>query len=45
MRDTERERQRHRQKKKQALYREPNVRHDPDTLGSCPELKADPLNR
>ena len=37
----ERERQTHRQKEKQAPCREPNVRLDPSTLGSCPEPKAD----
>ena len=39
MRDTER--QRHRQREKQAPCREPNARLDPRTLGSCPEPKAD----
>ena len=39
MRD--RERQRPRQKEKQAPCREPNVGLDPGTLGSCPEPKAD----
>ena len=38
MRDTER--QRHRQKEKQAPCREPDVGLDPRTWGSCPELKA-----
>ena len=44
MRDTES--QKHRQREKQALCREPDVGLDPRTLGSCPELKADaqPLN-
>ena len=41
MRDTERERQRHRQMEKQAPCREPNVGLDPGTPGSHPELKAD----
>ena len=39
--ETYRERQRHRQRKKQALYGEPSVRLDPRTLGSWPEPKAD----
>ena len=39
MRDTER--QRHRQREKQALRREPDSGLDPRTLGSRPELKAD----
>ena len=38
MRDTER--QRHRQREKQALCREPDAELDPRTLGSQPELKA-----
>ena len=38
MRDTER--QRHRQREKQALCREPDVRLDPESPGSHPELKA-----
>ena len=41
MRGTERERQRHRQGKKQAPCREPDVGLDPRTLGSHPESKAD----
>ena len=41
MRDTEGERQRHRQKEKQAPCREPDVGLDPRTAGSHPELKAD----
>ena len=41
MRDTERDRQRHRQRKKWAPCRKPNVGLDPGTLGSCPEPKAD----
>ena len=41
MRDTERERQRHRQREMQAPHREPDVRLDPRTPGSQPELKAD----
>ena len=40
MRDTHRERQRHRQREKQAPCREPDVGLDPETLGSCPGLKA-----
>ena len=39
MRDTER--QRHRQREKQAPHREPNGELDCRTLGSCPEPKAD----
>ena len=38
MRDTER--QRHRQREKQAPCRETNVGPDPGTPGSCPGLKA-----
>ena len=41
MRDTER-RQRHRQREKQAPCREPDIGLNPRTLGSRPELKADP---
>ena len=41
MRDTERGRQRHRQREKQAPCREPDVGLDPLTLGSRPEPKAD----
>ena len=41
MRETHRERQRHRQWEKQAPCREPNVGLDPGTPGSRPELKAD----
>ena len=44
MRDTERERQRHTQRKKQARSREPDVGLNPATLGSLPEPKADALN-
>ena len=46
MRDTERERQKHRQREKQAPYRKPHVGLDPGTTGSCPGLKAGtkPLN-
>ena len=47
MRDTEREGgggQRHRQRKKQAPCREPDVELDPWSSGSCPGLKA-ALNR
>ena len=40
MRDTKRERQRHRQRE-QAPCREPNVGFDPRTPGSHPEPKAD----
>ena len=40
VRDTER-RQRHRQREKQAPWREPDVELDPGTPGSHPELKAD----
>ena len=39
MRDTERER--HRQREKQVLYREPDVGLNPRTPGSRPERKAD----
>ena len=39
MRDTQR--QRHRQREKQALCGEPDVGLDPGTLGSQPEPKAD----
>ena len=39
MRDTER--QRHRQREKQAPYGGPDVGLNPGTPGSCPELKAD----
>ena len=41
MRDTQRERQRHRQKEKQALCREPYAGLHLETLGSCSEPKAD----
>ena len=41
MRDTERETQRHRQRKKQAPCREPDVGLNPGTPGSRPEPKAD----
>ena len=46
MTDTGRKRQRHRQGEKQAPYSESDVRLDPGTPGSRPELKADvqPLN-
>ena len=40
MSDTEGERQRHRQREKQAPCREPNVGLDPRTPGSRPGLKA-----
>ena len=39
MRDTER--QRHRQRERQALCEEPDVGLDPRTPRSCPEPKAD----
>ena len=41
MRDTQKERQRHRQREKQALYGEPDTGLDPRTPGSQPEPKAD----
>ena len=41
MRDTERERQRHSQREKQAPCGAPDVGLDPRTLGSCPEPKTD----
>ena len=43
MRDThtQTERQRYRQREKQAPCKEPDVGLDPGTLGSCPRLKAD----
>ena len=41
MRDTEKERQSHRQREKQAPCREPNIGLDPRTLGSQSEPKAD----
>ena len=41
MRDTQRERQRHRQREKWAPCREPNVGMDPGTPGSSPRPKAD----
>ena len=41
---SERERQKHRQREKQAPCREPNVELDPRSPGSCPGLKA-ALNR
>ena len=45
MRDTERVRQRHRQREKQAPWREPDMGLDPETPGSCPGLKgAKPLS-
>ena len=37
----ETERQRHRQREKQASCGEPDVGLNPGTPGSCPELKAD----
>ena len=36
-----RERQRHKQREKQALCGESNVELDPGTRGSCPEPRAD----
>ena len=46
MRDTQRERKKHRQREKQASCREPDVGHDSGTPGSCPEPKtgAKPLS-
>ena len=41
MRDTERERQRHKKREKEAPCREPDARLCPGTPGSCPEPKAD----
>ena len=41
MRDTQKERQRHRQGEMQAPYEEPDVGLHPRTLGSWPEPKAD----
>ena len=41
MRNTEREKQRHRQREKQAPCREPDVGLDPGTPGSCSEPKPD----
>ena len=41
MRDTHRERQRHRQREKQAPCGDPDAGLDPRTPGSRPELKAD----
>ena len=41
MRDTERERRRHRQKEKQAPCRKPDVGLNPGTPGSRPGPKAD----
>ena len=41
MRDTERERQTHGQREKQAPCREPDMGLDPGTPGSRPGLKAD----
>ena len=41
MRGTERERQIHRQREKQAPCREPDMGLHPRTPGSCPEPKAD----
>ena len=44
MRDTHTERQRHRQREKQAPCREPDVGLNPGSPGSCPRLEA-ALNR
>ena len=41
MRDMKRERQRHRQREKQAPCRKCDMRLDPGTPGSCTEPKAD----
>ena len=41
MKDTHTQRQRHRQKEKQASHRKPDVGLDPGTLGSRPEPKVD----
>ena len=41
MKDTEKEGQRYRQRKKQTPCGEPSVGLNPRTLGSCPEPKAD----
>ena len=41
MRKTQSERQRYRQREKQAPCREPDAGLDPRTPGSCPEPKAD----
>ena len=41
MSDTEKERQGHRQREKQALHKEPDVGLEPGTQGSRPEPKAD----
>ena len=41
MRDTEKESQRHRQREKQAPYREPDEGIHPEAPGSRPETKAD----
>ena len=41
MREREGERQRHRQREKQALCREPDAGLDPGTPGSHPEPKGD----
>ena len=41
IRDTHRERQRHRQREKQVPWREPNVGLNPRAPGSCPEAKVD----
>ena len=41
MKDTQTEKQKHRQREKQAPHRESDAGLDPGTLGSCPGLKAD----
>ena len=41
MRETHTQRQRYRQREKQASYRKPNVGLDLRTLGSCPGPKVD----
>ena len=43
MRDTEKERQRHRPREKQAVWKEPDEGLDPRTPGSHPGPKADAL--
>ena len=42
MRNTKREKQRHRQREKQAPFREPDVGLDPGSPGSYPGLKVVP---
>ena len=41
MRGTQRRRQKHRQREKEAPFKEPDVGLDPRTLGSHPGTKAD----